>query len=147
MATKISIDGVNRIMDILPGVTAIDVQKDLYSEWKVWTGTFHQGDVRAGYASAFDPIGGQALNAEQTIKAVPIFFLKNGWVLRCTTGETVAIRTNLFPDPGTGAANIYVTSNDSNMIVETTKGVLVTSEGVDISAQLEELKALVSALI
>lgn len=147
MAFKVSADGPNKTFHVLPGVTEIDVAKDLYSFWKVWTGTFHQGIAMASFAPAFDPIGGQALNLAKTIKATPIFFLKNGWVLSCDTGETVAVRTNLFPDPNTGAANIYVATNNSNILIDTTQGVLITSEGVDISAQLSELKALVSAMI
>ena len=140
---KVSFDGPNKTINILAGVTEIDVGTDLYSAWKHWTGSFELGIPMAAYAPAFYTIGGQPLNAEQTNFATPIYFLRNGWVLSCNTGETVNIRTNLFPDPNTGAANILITSNNSNLIVETTKGILIQGSQVTINEQLLEIKSLI----
>lgn len=93
---SVTFDGQNKIIQVNPGVTAIDIRYDVYSRWKEWV---MQGDnakwLPAFRVSGGDPIGGGKIS--------PIyFFLINGWTIRPddTSGNhELLVELNLYSDP------------------------------------------------
>ena len=94
---SVTFDGQNKIIQVDPGVTSIDV-RTVYSRWKEWV----MLSDNAKWAKAFrvtggDPIGGGLFS--------PIFFfLVNGWTVRPddTSGDhELTVSLNLYSDPDT----------------------------------------------
>lgn len=94
---SVTFDGQNKIIQVDPGVTSVDV-RTIYSRWKEWV----MLSDNAKWAKAFrvtggDPIGGGLFS--------PIFFfLVNGWTLRPddTSGDhELTVSLNLYSDPDT----------------------------------------------
>lgn len=87
---KCVFDGLNKTITVTPGVTELDIQTDVYSDWKEW--------VLAGNAN-WDPairtIGGDPTVQGQ--KAGDQYFLFNGWKLYVDLTE-VAVTGVLFSD-------------------------------------------------
>ncbi len=95
MATKLTYDFENRLLIISGTITEIDVQVDLYSDWKedVINNVFNPGVFHPFRTTAGDPLG-------PGIKISPYFFLINGWKIRPSEEDhTLTIRGNLFTDP------------------------------------------------
>lgn len=90
---KITFDGVAKTMTVNFGVTSIDVEKDLYSEWKVWVAS----GVGAQYEPAFRTFGGDSTVGTQS--APKYFFLTNGWRI-IVDGQDVVFASNLYTDEG-----------------------------------------------
>jgi hypothetical protein len=71
----------------------IDVQSDIYSEWKKWVAL----GQNAKYPKAFDTVGGDAIGPGQEV--APYFFCRNdlGWRIQSPnqSGEVV-VEGNLF---------------------------------------------------
>ena len=124
--SKISIDGDARIMTILPGVTEIDVQKDIYSEYAVWIGKFNQGIANAGFEQAMYYIGGEDLGEGQ--QAPVYYFLINDWKLSLSTGETVTIGYNLYSLNNDRI--VCITSNNSQVKFNNSSAVLISADAV-----------------
>ena len=90
---SVTFDGANRRIIVNPGVSQIDVSRDLYSEWKLWV---LQGN-NTQYLPAFRVFGG-----DQTIVgqfAPSYFFLINGWRV-IVDNQNVVIGINLYTDEG-----------------------------------------------
>lgn len=88
-------DGVNLIVDLpapTGGLLTIDVQEDIYSDWKVWVkGTGHM------YPPAFDVTGGDPIPGATITGS---YFLRNdlGWRIRSTDeNQEVTLVGNLYP--------------------------------------------------
>jgi len=95
MASKFTYDFENRLLIVSSSITELDVQVDLYSDWKedVITTVFNPGVVHPFRTTAGDPIGGGN-------KISPYFFLINGWKIRPQeANHTLTIRGNLYTDP------------------------------------------------
>ena len=119
---KVSFDGTNKVITVLPGINEIDVSNDLYSEWKRWMAT---GD-NAKYPEAMRTVGGDPTNLAETQFAPQYFFLKNGWYIFVDNGEVVNFQTNLYTDNPDGV--IYQTANDSGVNARLSDAVLVKNE-------------------
>lgn len=92
---KVTFDGPNRLMLVNEGVTELDVEVDLYSDWKEWSTLYDHGKfLPAMRAVGGDPTtGGRALGAT--------YFLMNGWRVRTWEGDHRLIVTgNLFTQEG-----------------------------------------------
>jgi len=92
MSNKVTFNGIDREINILSGVTTLDVQIDLYSEWKRWA--VLENNLK--FLQAFRTFGG-----DQTISgqfAPRYFFLTNGWRIIVDTGEDITVGVNLFTD-------------------------------------------------
>jgi hypothetical protein len=121
---KVTFDGVAKIIDIIPGISTINVEADLYSIWKEWT---LEGD-NSKYQQAFRTIGGDPLVGGKV--APKYFFLMNGWVLRTYTGGGVVyVETNLFSEGGGNPfvsggtrASIIANTNDGSISVVSGEG-------------------------
>ena len=73
---KVTFDGDNRVIIINRDVTLIDVQKDLYSDWKEWSQIYDY----MKYPVALSSIGGEPLGGGQYVGST--YFLENGWRIR-----------------------------------------------------------------
>ena len=91
-------DGAN-LHIVLPSTGTFDVEKDLYSAWKMWVAS----SDNAKYLPAFDTTGGDNVGGGQEI--APYFFCRNdvGWRIKMPSDNGEIIVTgNLFPrDPST----------------------------------------------
>lgn len=70
---KVQFLGDQKVILILPEITSINIQIDLYSAWKEWVCI--QGNAR--YLPALRTIGGDSIGVGQ--KAGDMYFLQNGW--------------------------------------------------------------------
>lgn len=86
-------DGIN-LRIILPASTPdIDVEVDLYSDWKEWL----KLSDNSKFPPAFDTTGGDPTTATETV--APFFFLRNdlGWRIRGPEeNATITLTGNLF---------------------------------------------------
>lgn len=90
---KVTFNGTDLTITVNSGVTSVDVESELYSEWKRWAQT---GD-NAKYKQAFRTFGGDDTVSSQT--APKYFFLMNGWKI-VVDGQQVSFATNLYQDGG-----------------------------------------------
>ena len=125
---KVTFDAPNKRIVINPAITQVDVRADLYSAWKVWVRT----DDNMKYAKAFRSIGGEAVNATQSIS--PTYFLTNGWRVRpWEANHTLTVVGNLYTDendaailPTIGAFNVVVNMSTSvNVLTIATDGAVI----------------------
>lgn len=69
-------DGANKIVSLSLGTTSVDLA-DLWSRWKDW---LLAGS--AGYARAFDTVGGEPIDPSAGTLVPLYLFLLNGWKIR-----------------------------------------------------------------
>lgn len=82
MSSKVSFDGVNKIISVLVGVTTFDIRTDLYSSWIDWIVTADNIKfLPALRVTGFDPIGSGVYTGD-------VYFLINGWKLSINTQTT-----------------------------------------------------------
>lgn len=121
---KVTFDGINKIIDILPGVDSVNVEADIYSAWKEW---LLIGD-NAKYPQALRTSGGEPLVGGKV--SPKYFFLMNGWLLRTQLGSGVTyVETNLFRDDG---GNPFISGGARDSIISNTNDgtvVVVSGEG------------------
>jgi hypothetical protein len=122
---KGTFDGANRLFIIDSGVTSLDVQIDLYSDWKEWVS---QG-TNSRFAPMFRTVGGDPTSADQAVGRY--FFLLNGWKIRPQeANHTMTIVGNMRVDGGIGIPfvptlgdfNIIITQEFSNQAVQVFSG-------------------------
>jgi len=75
VASNVTFDGLNRVITVNSGLSAIDAQVDLYSEWKV----FAQSADNLKFGQVFRPTGGDPIGGGLFQGAY--FFLQNGDVV------------------------------------------------------------------
>ena len=91
---KVSIDGVNKLIVVNGGITSLDTQIDLYSDWKEWM----QTEDNAKFLPAFRTTGGDLLPGG--LGSGAYFFLRNdfGWRIRPQEADhELIIMGNLYP--------------------------------------------------
>lgn len=89
--SKVSFDGPNRIISVLPGETDINVKVDIYSEWKEWAQSNSQF-ISAMRSIGGDPIGGGLFAGD-------IYFLTNGWQISIPDNQ-VNVEGVIYHDDG-----------------------------------------------
>lgn len=115
---KVNFNGTLKIIQILTGVTSLDVKQDLYSEWKTW---MTQGD-NSKYLPALSCVGGDPISGELFLGST--FFLENGWKIRPQeANHMLNISGNIFTRDGSsplvqtiGSYNVTVSMSRSNLI-------------------------------
>lgn len=86
--SKVTFDGLNKLIIIDTGVTTIDVKTELYEEWQNW-------ELSGSSDAAFRTVGGDVLTVNETM---PIYyFLINNWKIYAKD-VNVSIATNLYSD-------------------------------------------------
>lgn len=93
-----SFDGTNLVITLDSGVIEVDVETDLYSDWKEW---FKIG-TNSRYPLAFRTFGGDALTATVDAGAYFVFRNNSGWRIRPAEEDaTVLMIGNLAPEDST----------------------------------------------
>jgi hypothetical protein len=88
---KVTFDGDARLIIVNYGVTELDVEIDIYSDWKEWLRIYDYEK----YVQAISTIGGEPIGGGQYVGAT--FFLENGWRIRPWEGDqTLVINGNLY---------------------------------------------------
>lgn len=150
MAAKWTADWINRIFILKSGVVEIDVQVDLYSDWKEEVKLVDN----MKYAPAMRAVGGDPISVTQDLGAT--FFMINGWKIRPQEADhELLIVGNIYSDPNgesiviptIGTYTVLVTNRVSNLVdtsvsrldltqlldgiyIDTTNGVSGTGAGV-----------------
>lgn len=73
---NVTFDGYNKIIFVNPGVTELDIQKDVYSSWKEWVSVIQEN---GRWLPGVRTVGGDPTVAGEF--AGDIYFLINGWKL------------------------------------------------------------------
>lgn len=129
MAVKWTIDNLNKLFILKAGVTDIDVEVDLYSDWK----EEYKLSNNSAFPIAMRSIGGDPVTAVKDAGAT--FFMVNGWRIRPDeANHTLNIVGNLFADPAgesvvvntVGAFNVRVEMFVSNLVDAVTSRVDLT---------------------
>lgn len=133
---KVTFDGPNKLILVNSGTSDINVERDIYSDWKEWM-TLRDN---AKYVQALRGAGGDDISATESIGGQ--FFLLNGWRVRTWEGDhTLDVNENLRIDQGDpdiltkptafvpvlGEHNILINSNFSSI----TNVVTVSGSGGD----------------
>jgi len=93
---QVTFDGVNRIIDVDFGVEELNVQIDLYSDWKEWILEPHEANAK--FTQTFRTVAGDPIGPGKFIS--PYFFLLNGWVIRPhNANHQLLVEGNLYADP------------------------------------------------
>jgi hypothetical protein len=120
MANKVTFDWANLLIIVDNGVTELDVQVDLYSDWKE--------DVKLTdnikHPPAFRTTGGDPISPTENIGAT--FFLINGWKIRPQEADhTLILDGNLFTEPSVNSV-FQPTIGDFTVVITTKVSSLIT---------------------
>jgi len=141
----VSFDGAAKIIQVLPGVTELDVKVDLYSEWKEWVLL----SDNSKYPEAFTSVGGDPITATQFLGST--FFLQNGWRIRMRDGDhMLSVIGNLYTaEPGgdpylppVGNYKVTIETQRSNLIDTISSGSGLSNEQATQLAELWKLSGL-----
>lgn len=128
-----SFDGTNLIITLDSGVATVDVETDLYSDWKEWfkTGT------NARFATAFRTFGGDPLSASVEAGAYFMFQNQNGWRIRPPEEDiTIQINGNIAPeDP-----NLPIAIPTIGAFTALLLGIQPITQNVDAIIEEQEIK-------
>jgi len=124
---KVTFDGVNKKIIVDDAITELDVQIDLYSDWKEWL----KEEDNSKFLSAMRTVGGDPTTGVKSV--APYFFLTNGWKIRPYEGNhTLTITGNLFVDePETYGYNLIIPTLGSYTV---TINLSTTSDAITVSA-------------
>jgi hypothetical protein len=117
--SKVTFDGPNKLINLNPGVDTLDVQIDLYSEWKRWAIL----EFNLKFEQAFRTFGGDQTIAGQF--APRYFFLTNGWRIVVDSGADILVGTNLYTDE---LDSPFIVSNNSTVSLNNSDAAVVNSE-------------------
>jgi hypothetical protein len=107
--SKVTFDGLTKLITVNAGVTTIDVAIDVYSAWKQWV------LVNPGWDAAFRTVGGDYIGPNQKIPTY--FFLINNWKV-VVDNLNVNFSYNLYSDDYVNPIQITNSSvyvNNSNV--------------------------------
>lgn len=125
---KVTFDGINKLILINDGETEIDIQKDIYSDWKEWV----RLEDNLKYLPPISTVGGEPTIAGQRLDVT--YFLINGWKIKPYSGTyDLTLIGNIFDidggsikvpadvDPNT-PNNITISTNTSVIVRQVDSG-------------------------
>ena len=128
---KVTFDGINKLILINEGETELDVQTDLYSDWKEWVRT----DTNLKYLPPFNTVGGEPTVAGQRLDVT--YFLINGWKIKPYIGTyDLNLIGNIFDVDG-GSIKVPADVNrfnPNNITINTNTSVIVRQIDSDSAA-------------
>lgn len=89
--SKVTFDGLHKLINVDSDVTDIDVRTDLYLEWKKWV----LEDDNSKWLPAFRSFGGDPTSVNQN--APSYYFLINEWLVK-VVNLTLSVNDNLYSD-------------------------------------------------
>lgn len=115
---KVTFDGDNRLIIVNNGETSINVNVDIYSEWKAWL--LASDNIK--YPIAVSAIGGDPIGGARYLGTT--FFLENGWKIRPYEGNhALSIDGNLYTRDESspfvqtiGSYNVLISMQVSNLV-------------------------------
>lgn len=120
---KVTFDGPNRIIIVNRDETLIDVEQDIYSDWKEWSIL----EENMQYPQALSTIGGEPLGGGQFVGAT--FFLENGWRIRPPEqSSTIEFVGNLFTREAGDTPTVPTLGAWNNTIIYTRSNLVLTVE-------------------
>ena len=136
--SKVVFDGERQLIIVEPGITFLDVRKDIYSEWKKW---FLEGD-NSKFGKAFRVVGGNPLPEGQLGLT---YFLLDNWRIRPFEGDhRLTIKGNLYRNDGedpiadtVGDFKVTVSMKVSNLIDMIGLNTSSTIGGGDVETTLD----------
>ena len=116
--SKVTFDGPNKLIIVDNGITELDVQIDIYSDWKEWMVI----GSNSKYLVAITAVGGDPLPGSQKLGIT--FFLESGWKIRPYEGDhTLTVTGNLYARDGSspfvhtiGNYNVGINLSTSNLV-------------------------------
>ena len=132
---KVTFDGPNKLILINEGETSVDIQADVYSNWKQWS--LQRDNTK--FLQAISTLGGVPITESTFVGDT--YFLENGWRIQPWTtaaGYIVDIIGNIYTrEPGQNPVNptpnVSVTLTRSNITETSIVG------GVTTTNRLEEI--------
>ncbi len=122
---KVTFDGENKLIIVNYGVTELDVEIDIYSDWKEWLRLYDY----MKYPVAISSIGGEPLGGGQFVGST--FFLENGWRIRPWEGDQfLTINGNIYTREA-GGNPVIPTVGRWNISVSFIRSALVFSIGAE----------------
>lgn len=124
---KVTFDGPNKLILVNYGETELDVQVDIYSNWKEWVQLYDNSK----YPQAFSILGGDPIDDTRSVGIT--YFLENGWRIKTWEGDhQLVIDGNLYTrEPG---GNIAVPiDGDFRVTVSLTRSNLVDLVDPDVA--------------
>ena len=119
---KVTFDGINKLILINEGEVSLDVQQDLYSDWKEWVRT----EDNLKYFPPFRTVGGEPTIEGQRLDVT--YFLINGWKIKPYIGSyDLTLTGNIFDVDG-GSIKIPADVNrfnPNNITINTNTSVIV----------------------
>jgi hypothetical protein len=138
-----SFNGETLIITLDLGVTEVDIQDDLYSDWKDWLISGTTGENRK-YPQAFRVVGGD--NLTPGIKAGAYFFLQNqsGWRIKpAEKDETVLLTGNLAPEDSS-LPMLVPTDGEFSVLVAGLQPITQSVEEILVQGQVAEYNGIVA---
>jgi len=132
---KVTFDGSNKLILINEGEISIDVQSDIYSNWKQWSLQIDN----TKFLEAISTLGGDPITGETFVGDT--YFLENGWRIQpysSTQGYILDVVGNIYTrEPGQNPVNptpnVSVTLTRSNITETSIVG------GTTTTNRLEEI--------
>jgi hypothetical protein len=129
--SKVTFNGVNKLILVNNSITELDVKTDIYSEWKSWSLI---GD-NLKYLPAISCIGGDPIGGANYLGST--FFLENAWKIKpYSWNHTLTITGNLFTRDQSspfvscdGSFNVLISMSRSNLVDTISTGGSSTSSG------------------
>lgn len=119
---KVTFDGVNKLILINKGETEIDVQTDIYSDWKEWA--LLEDNLK--YFPPISTVGGEPTISGQRLDVT--YFLINGWKIKPYSGTyDLTLIGNIFDIDG-GSIKVPADvdpNNPNNITINTNTSVIV----------------------
>lgn len=108
---NVTFDGTNKLISVNAGIDEINVQIDLYSEWKDWA------IINLNYYAAMRSTGGDPLPGGEELGST--YFLINDW--KIYVDHSVNFTGNLYTDDGSSPFSpapgvVIVTSTVSTLV-------------------------------
>lgn len=136
---KVTFDGVNKLILVNEGETTLDVQTDIYSDWKEWA----QTEDNLKYLRPLNTVGGEPTIGSERLDVT--YFLINGWKIKPYTGTyDLTLVGNIFDVDGGSIKvpadvnrfnpnNISINTNTSVIVRQIAPEVTITGSGLSDS--------------
>ena len=133
-------NGDSRVITVNPGVQFIDVQKDVYSEWKRWIASAQNKKFKR----AMRVVGGDQLPNDNLGST---FFLMNGWTIKPYEGDhRLIVNGNIYATDGSdiirdtdGDFKVRVMMTVSNIINKVSTGSTSSGNTDPVNCDLDNL--------
>lgn len=131
----VTFDGLNRLIKVDSPTTEIDVQIEIYSDWKEWVVL----SDNAKWPKAVTAIGGDPITA--TTKVGITYFLENGWRIEPYVGNYLLdIDGNLFTREEGGNPIVSVSGVTTSLTRSNLVDILVSGSGVTAQDMIDIAK-------